>query len=102
MIHYTCDRCKKAINTDLDFRYEVNIVTQVVLDGPDVAGGEVDHDHLSEVDEMLQRIDEAECEQLCEDLYQARRFDMCVSCFMKYKQNPLGETPQQQVEFSEN
>ena len=102
MIHYTCDRCKKAINTDLDFRYEVNIVTQVVLDAPEVSGGEIEPDHLNEVDDILQRIDEAECEQLCEDLYQARRFDMCASCFIKYKQNPLGETSQQQVEFSEN
>jgi len=102
MIHYSCDRCKKEIDTELDLRYQVNIVTQVVLDGSEMAEQDVDPDHLAEVDALLQRVDDEECEQLCEDIYQSRRYDLCSSCFRKYKENPLGAAPQQQVEFSEN
>jgi len=102
MIHYSCDRCKKEIDTEIDLRYQVNIVTQVVLEGSEFVEQDVDPDHLAEVDELLQRVDDEECEQLCEDIYQSRRYDLCSSCFREYKANPLGATPQQQVEFSEN
>ena len=102
MIHYTCDRCQKTIDTDLDLRYEVNIVTQVVLDGPETTCDDDDRDHLNDVDELLERVDDEQCEQLCQDLYQSRRFDLCASCYQQYKQNPLGAEPQLQVEFSEN
>ena len=102
MIHYSCDRCKKEIDTEIDLRYQVNIVTQVVLDGTDMVEQDVDPDHLAEVDELLQRVDDEECEQLCQDIYQSRRYDLCSRCFHEYKANPLGAATQQQVEFSEN
>ncbi len=100
MIHYTCDRCQKMIDTILDLRYEVSIVTQVVLEGPDQDDEE--RDHLSDVDELLQRVDDEQCEQLCQDLYQSRKFDLCAACYQKYKLNPLNMDPQLQVEFSQN
>ena len=102
MIHYTCDRCQKTIDAAIDLRYQVNIVTQVVLDGPENSCEDEDHDHLIEVDELLERVDDEQCEQLCQDLYQTRRFDLCSNCYRQYLQNPLGAEPQLLVEFSEN
>lgn len=101
MIHYSCDRCRKTIDTTTDLRYEVSIVTQVVLDGPEVSDDD-ERNHLSEIDELLMRVDEEECEQLCQDLYQSRRFDLCSSCYQQYIKNPLATEATMQVEFSEN
>ena len=101
MIHYTCDRCKKIIDENIDLRYEVSIVTQVALDVPD-SNGQEDRDHLHDVDDLLQRVDDEECEQLCQELYQSRRFDLCANCFQQFSRNPLAADAQPQVEFSEN
>ena len=102
MIHYTCDRCRKAIDSETELRYEVSIVTQVVLDGPESTGDDDERDNLNDVDELLQRIDDEECEELCQDLYQSRRYDLCATCYQQYKQDPLGAEPLLQVGFSEN
>ena len=101
MIHYSCDRCKKTIESDIDLRYQVDIVTKVVLDGPEMTE-DPERDHLAEVDELLLRVGDEDCEQLCQDLYQSRRFDLCASCYQQYKKNPLGLDAGVPVEFSEN
>ncbi len=101
MIHYTCDRCHKKIDENIDLRYEVSIVTQVALDEPDASLQE-DRDHLNEVDDLLERVDDEECERLCQELYQSRRYDLCANCFQQFTRNPLGADAQPQVEFSEN
>ena len=101
MIHYTCDRCYKHIDTETDLRYQVNVVTQVILENPDES--EVSSaDHLDDLDELLQRVDDEDCQKLCEDLYRSRRYDLCSCCYEQYKQNPLGAEANLQVEFSEN
>lgn len=101
MIHYTCDRCQKPIDTAVELRYQVDVVAQVVLDGPEF-GGDEERDHLMEVDELLQRVDDEQCEQLCQELYQSRRFDLCCRCYQLYILDPLGTDAQVQVEFSNN
>ena len=102
MIQYICDRCQNRIDPEEDLRYQVNIVTQVVLDGPEPGNGDEDRDHLNDVDELLQRVNDEECEQLCQDLYQSRRYDLCAGCYQQYRENPLGAEPQLQVGFSQN
>lgn len=100
MIHYTCDRCQKKIDNATELRYQVSVVTQVVLDQPE--DFDEQRDNLDELNELLMRVDDEECEQLCSELYQSRRFDLCSFCFSQYSENPLGAEPQLQVEFSEN
>lgn len=105
MIHYSCDRCRQPIETETDLRYQVTIVTQVMLDEPENSAEdstEGERDHLNEIDELLLRVDDDDCEQLCQDLYQSRRFDLCSSCYQQYKKNPLGMETTVQVGFSEN
>jgi len=101
MIHYTCDRCRRRIDTETELRYQVDVVTQVVLDGSEISE-ETERDHLGELDELLQRIDDDACEQLCEELYQSRRFDLCCDCYQQYSKNPLGADSTLTVGFSEN
>ncbi len=52
MIHYTCDRCCKHIDTETDLRYQVNVVTQVILENPEESDGG-STDHLDDLDELL-------------------------------------------------
>ena len=101
MIHYSCDRCRKPINNSVELRYQVTIVSQVVLETPSELSDD-DRDHLGDIDELLERVDDDECEQLCEDLYQSRKFDLCQTCYQQYKHNPLGAEASKEVEFSEN
>ncbi len=101
MIHYTCDRCKKRIADGEELRYEVRIEMQMALDVDDDQSGDDDRDHLNDVDELLQRIDD-ECEELCEQFYQTRRFDLCAACYEQFARNPFSVEPQIQVGFSEN
>ncbi len=100
MIHYSCDRCKKPIARDA-LRYEVKIDMQLAIESDEEIQNDDDRDHLSDVDEWLQRIDD-ECEELCEQFYQSRRFDLCSECYEQFVRNPLASEPQIQVGFSEN
>ena len=100
MIHYSCDRCQKLIDVREELRYEVKIEMQVALD--DQLENDDERDHLNDVDELLQRIEEDECEQICQQFYQTRRYDLCANCYELYCQNPLAVEPQLHVGFSEN
>ena len=101
MIHYTCDRCFKQIDTELELRYQVNVVTQVILENPEESH-EGAEDHLDDLDELLERVDDEDCAQLCEDLYRANRYDLCRHCYQQYKLDPLGAEANLRVGFSKN
>ena len=53
MIHYTCDRCKRQINTADQTRYVVQIDIQTAADEP-ASEIEDDIDHLAELHQMLE------------------------------------------------
>ena len=62
MIHYSCDRCKRAIEPDEELRYAVSVKIEVALD---TTGFETDddRDHLNELHEILERLDDSEREE---------------------------------------
>ena len=102
MIHYSCDRCQKAIDTDEELRYELKIEVNVGIDPANDESDSDDRDHLEEVDEWLQRMEDEDCEQLCEQLFQTRRYDLCSQCYEQYIQNPLAVESQIALDFSQN
>ena len=103
MIHHSCDRCKRAIDPEADLRYVVRLEVQAVMDVfNDGSDEEEDRDHLLEIDEILERGEDAASELIGDDVYQKKRYDLCSSCYAKFIENPVGRETVQQLNFSSN
>ena len=101
MIHYTCDCCRRPIDSDTELRYVVRLEVYASLEpGEDDLGD--DRDYLEEVQEILERLEQSEEEELTEDIYQQQRFDLCQECRRKFVKNPLGRHTTHQLDFSQN
>ncbi len=99
MIHFTCDRCQREIDPDVELRYVVRMEIQGVVE-PNDLNEEDDRDYLHEVEDMIERLDEQE--ELGEDIYHRQRFDLCPKCYRKFKKNPLAREALPQLNFSKN
>jgi len=99
MIHYSCDRCQRRIDSVEDIRYIVRIEIQATIDSVESTE---DGDHLMEIEEILERLEDADCQELSEDVYQNRQFDLCPGCYLEYKKNPLSLDAQLVLGFSDN
>lgn len=106
MIHYTCDRCHRAIDTDVDVRYAVEVQIHPVDDAAIEPKLDPDADHLLELNEMLERMDESAesgdgmTRGVPVGLHQ--QFDLCCDCYKLYAQNPLSREFSATARFSEN
>ena len=101
MIHYICDCCKCRIDHENDMRYVVRLEIYASLDPME---GEVDddRDHLQEIQDMLECIDEDEDVGVADDVYQHARYDLCSECRKRFVQNPLGRLASAHLDFSQN
>ena len=101
MIHYSCDRCGKNIDPETEVRYIVRIEVQASCDSPH--GDEAsESDHLLELDEVLEQLEDAESGCVCDDVYHRRKHDICSGCYQEYKLNPLALEPPIPIGFSNN
>jgi len=80
MIHYTCDRCKRAIDTALQMRHVVKIEVKAILEG---LGDEGDPCDFSDVGHR-------------------GRYDLCPDCYRQFVKNPLGRDALLALGFSNN
>ena len=99
MIHFTCDRCRESIDPEQDLRYVVRMEVQAAMEPMDCEEPEDDRDHLLEIHEIIERLDD---EDVDSDIYHKKRFDLCCKCYRDFVKNPLGQREAIQVEFSEN
>ncbi|MEI8226660.1 MAG: hypothetical protein WCH77_00140 [Planctomycetota bacterium] len=111
MLHYSCDICKRPINMHSDVRHVVKIEVFPAVDdmtGNHVDGSsccnEEDGDHLEEMQELLESIDERSADQdgLFDDGTLSMRFDLCDNCRQRFVKNPLGIKSGKQLDFSNN
>ena len=58
MIHYSCDRCGRVLDPDEDLRYVVNMEVYAAADPLCVEDEDDDRDHLLEIHEILERMDD--------------------------------------------
>jgi hypothetical protein len=100
MIRFTCDLCKRDIDPEKDLRYVVK--TEIFAAFDPMALDEDDRDHLQELQEILERTEDLESDQIGEDVYQQLRFDLCPDCRKKFLRNPLGRESAKILNFSEN
>ncbi len=101
MIHYSCDRCKREIDTSTDLRYTVTIEIEAALDGPEHELVD-DPDHLDEIQDMLESADDLCSSVFDDDVYQRKQFDLCKDCFRNYIKNPLSRETNTPLGFSKN
>lgn len=100
MIRYVCDLCKRDLDPE-DLRYVVKMEVSAAMD-PVSIEEDGDRDHLQEIQEVLERLDDAEDDQIGDDVYQQLRFDLCPECRRKFLRNPLGRESLSILDFSEN
>jgi len=101
MIHFTCDCCKQPIDPENELRYVVKLEVYASMDLTDEDPDD-DRDHLEEIQDILERIEDTEDERLGDDVYQHMRFDLCTHCRKKFLRNPLAAAQPQQFAFSKN
>ena len=90
MIRYSCDLCKRDLNPQEDLRYVVKMEVYAAFD-PTAAGEEEEGgDHLQEIQDILEHMEDSEDDQIGDDVYQQLRFDLCPECRKKFMKSPLG------------
>ncbi len=117
MIHYTCDRCKRAINPETESRYVVEIDIRMVNVSEPKQEQVEDLDQLAELHDQLQRefnsgqvglsmdqtLDELDEVIYCRDLDDgSEQFDLCEHCHDAFVNNPLGREVTVGYGFSNN
>ena len=102
MIHYSCDRCKRKIDTAHEVRHVVKIEIQPAMEPPPTEETEDDRDHLMEIHEMLESVDPEDELTGIEEDHRRLCFDLCPDCYHKFIDDPLGAEALWHVEFSHN
>jgi len=101
MIRYTCDLCKRDIDPEDDVRYVVKMEITAAFDPLDEADDD-DRDHLEEIQDILEQLQERDPEQVAAETHTVLRFDLCAECRKKFMKNPLGREKAKVFDFSEN
>ena len=105
MLHYSCDICKRPITAGTDVRHVVKIEVFPAVDDASCGGAPVvghhDADHLDEMQELLERLDDDDLAGIEEDT-RSLRFDLCDACRQRFVKNPLGLKSGKQFNFSQN
>jgi hypothetical protein len=102
MIHFTCDRCKRVIDSEQELRYIVRMEIEAVMDPIHEDEPQDDRDHLHEIEEILERLDAGDSDEIGVDIYHKRRYDLCPTCFHKFSANPLAREKKSVFGFSHN
>ena len=102
MIHYSCDRCRRVLDPEQDLRYVVKLEVHAAMEPQDVDEDEDDRDHLLELEELIERMEDSDEELVSDDIYQKRRYDLCPECYRKYIKNPVGRELSAELGFSQN
>lgn len=101
MIHFTCDCCKRPIDTENDLRYVVRLEVYASLD-PAECELDSDRDHLQEIQDILEQLDDTESDQMSDDVYHQVRYDLCSECRKQFLKNPLARASAHELNFSQN
>ena len=102
MIHHSCDCCKCLIDPRQALRYVVRMEVYAAAEPSDSDEREDDRDHLAEIQDILERMEDTEGDEIGDDVYQQLRFDLCPQCREKFINNPISRKASPQFNFSED
>ena len=102
MIHYSCDLCNRTLRP-AETRFVLKIDVFVSLPDPVAEETEdADADHLEELSEILEQLDDEDVEAQDEGRREMR-FDLCPECHKRFLKDPLGrEALLNPLNFSSN
>jgi hypothetical protein len=69
---------------------------------PAAVDNDDDRDHLEEIQDILERMEDAPGDEVGDEVYQQMRFDLCPECRKKFIRNPLGRETAKAFGFSAN
>ncbi|MFZ1937113.1 MAG: hypothetical protein WAU84_25525, partial [Thermoguttaceae bacterium] len=98
---YSCDLCKRKLDPKNDLRYVVKMEIYAAFD-PAAVDNDDDRDHLEEIQDILERIEDAPGDEIGDEVYQQMRFDLCPECRKKFILNPLRRETAKAFGFSAN
>jgi len=101
MIRYSCDLCQRELDSQDDLRYVVKVEVYAAFD-PAAGCDDEDRDHLEEIQDILERMDDVSGSEIGDEVYQQLRFDLCPECRKKFMRNPLGREVAKAFGFSAN
>lgn len=102
MIHHSCDLCKRPLDPEDDVRYVVKMQVYAAFDPLTLSEPEEDCDHLQDLDEIIEQMEDLSNEAIGDDVCQQFRFDLCPECRKKFLANPLGRKAAEKFNFSKN
>jgi hypothetical protein len=102
MIHVTCDLCGRAIRPGEDDHYVVKLEVFAAHEPAGLTEADLDDDHLEEVSQLLQDMDENGEPESLPAPPQERRYDLCRGCRERFLRDPLGKDTSQKFDFSKN
>lgn len=104
MIHYSCDRCHRTINSPEEIRYIVRIEVQLAMGDGDELNVELEADQLAQWEEILEDLEAEAVDSIDDSSRNEKNFDLCGSCYREYIANPLAVAiePATNVGFSDN
>ena len=80
MIRYSCDLCKRELDPQDDLRYVVKVEVFAAIGQTAVDADDEDRDHLEEIQDILERMEDASGDEIGDEVYQQLRFDLCPDC----------------------
>lgn len=102
MIRYLCDLCRREMDPDEDLRYVVKMEIYAAFDPTVASEDSDDRDHLEEIQDIIEHLEQSDADNVGEDVYQQLRFDLCPECRRKFIKNPLGRETAKLLGFSKN
>ncbi len=88
MITRLCDRCGQPIEEG-ELRYVLKFQVYAAYDPLAVTFDDLTRDHRAEIQEILARCAGLTEEELMQDVYVERQFDLCRPCQRAFLANPL-------------
>lgn len=101
MLHFTCDRCKRPIDTDNELRYSIQVRVEVCM-GCCYSPSLEELDPLDRVADELQMLQDDVDAEYAAQLRSGQAFDLCSGCYRAYLKNPLAREMPLPLGFSEN
>jgi hypothetical protein len=90
MGQFHCDRCGKGLLVDEDVRYEVRIEVKAGFDPPELTRADLEKDHAEEIRKLLAAMEGMDPQELEEQVYCLRSYDLCAACRREWLADPLG------------
>jgi hypothetical protein len=89
MIRYECDKCGAALKANDQERFIVKMEVYAAA-GPVDLDGESVIDAASELNAVLDKLRDADPDEVEDQTYRSFRFDVCDACRRALLKNPLG------------